>query len=94
LWVRLPPGRLRDNDMSKHQDLKSKIAVAVAVAFPNHSIDWCGTKSAAKQKGRTLGFRLRNAQGKHCSNIVWIDSSYTGEVDPGWAKSVVKSSNG
>ena len=43
--------------------------------------------------GVTLGFRVRDAHGKHRSNIIWLNPEYDGEVSAAWVARVVRGSN-
>jgi hypothetical protein len=73
-----------------------RVGAAVAEAFPGCVADFCGgvERSRMATLGPTLGFRVRDSKGKYRSNIIWIDPSYTGEVNAAWVQAAVKGSNG
>jgi hypothetical protein len=75
-------------------NLRRQIAGHVARAFPGCVAVFVGQQSGAALKSRTFGFRVRDAQGKFRSNIVWVDPEYDGEVNEAWARAAVRDSNG
>lgn len=84
----------------KARDVRCKlrwaIAAAVAEAFPDCAAESCGgvERSRMASRGPTLGFRLKDDEGKYRSNIIWFDPTYEGQVNAAWVASVVKRSNG
>jgi hypothetical protein len=75
--------------------LQGTIAEAVAEAFPGCTAEFCGgvERSRMATRGPTLGFRVKDARGKYCSNIIWINPEYEGSVSAAWAAKAVKQSN-
>ena len=75
-------------------NVRRQIAQHVASAFPGCTAEFVGQQSRAALKGRTFGFRVRDAHGRHRSNIVWVDPAYAGEINQAWVIWAVEQSNG
>ena len=45
-------------------------------------------------RDHTISFRLRDARGKYCSNVVWILPEYLGSLTPGNVRALVSRVNG
>jgi hypothetical protein len=75
-------------------DVRRQIASHVASAFPGCTAVFVGQQSGAALKGRTFGFRVRDARGKFRSNIIWTDPEYEGEINEAWVRAAVRQSNG
>jgi hypothetical protein len=85
--------RARDN----RRRIRTAISAAVSQAFPGCTADFCGGvefSRMAKLGEATLGFRIKDARGKHRSNIIWINTEYEGEWTAEWVAEAVKRSNG
>ena len=74
--------------------IRKQIAAHVRNAFPGCTAEFCGQQSGAALVSRTFGFRVRDASGKYRSNIVWVDPSYSGEINEAWVRWAVAQSNG
>jgi hypothetical protein len=86
----------RDKKRDVRRQLRGKINEAIAAAFPGCIADFCGgveNSRMAKLGHATVGFRVKDARGKHRSNVIWIDPDFDGEVDATWVHSVVGESN-
>jgi hypothetical protein len=73
--------------------LRERVSRAVADAFPGCTAVFVGQQSRAALVGRTFGFRVRDEAGIYRSNIVWINSQYSGPVTAGWAAHAVANAN-
>jgi hypothetical protein len=60
----------RKQDRKKLREL---IALHVARTVPGCEPVFIGQQSRAALKGRTFGYRIRDAKGKFRSNIIWIE---------------------
>lgn len=76
--------------------LRARVSAAVAEAFPGCEADFFGgvERSRMAVLGVTLGFRVRGADGKYRSNIIWLNQGYTGAVSAEWVERAVTKSNG
>lgn len=45
-------------------------------------------------RDHTISFRLRDAQGKYHSNVIWVLPQYLGSLTPGDIRAMVSRSNG
>jgi len=45
-------------------------------------------------RDHTISFRLRDAQGKYRSNVVWVAPEHLGSLTPGQVRSLVSRANG
>ena len=45
-------------------------------------------------RDHTISFRLRDARGQYCSNVVWVLPEYLGTLTPGQIRSLVSRANG
>ena len=77
------------------RSLRGTIAAAVAQAFPGCTAEFCGgvERSRMATRGPTMGFRVKDGQGKYRSNVIWIDPTYEGPVSTGWVRQAVKEPN-
>ncbi len=82
------------NTKQAKQKIRKQIAAHVRYAFPDCVAEFCGQQSGAALVNRTFGFRVRDASGKYCSNIVWLDPEYSGEINEAWVRWAVVQSNG
>ena len=75
--------------------LRARVAAAVTEAFPGCIAEFNGgvAKSRMATRGPTLGFRVKDGQGKYRSNLIWVDPTYEGEVNGAWIAWAVKKSN-
>jgi hypothetical protein len=79
------------------RDEMAHAAQAIREAFPDlepvfggHG-DYGGHRAP---RDHTISFRLRDARGKYCSNVVWILPEYLGSLTPGQVRSLVSRANG
>ncbi len=88
----------RKNQVARdtRRQLRERVAVAVAEAFPGCAADFCGgvERSRMAVLGPTLGFRVREAGGKYRSNVIWLNPGYTGAVSAAWVERAVGRANG
>ena len=87
----------RKNQKSRdvRRNLKGLISAAVTRAFPGCTAEFGGgvERSRMAKLGPTLGFRIKDENGKYRSNIIWFDPTYEGEVNASWVQQVVERSN-
>jgi hypothetical protein len=88
----------RKNQVARdiRRGLRERVIAAVAEVFPGCEADFCGgvERSRMAVLGVTLGFRVREADGKYRSNIIWLNPRYTGLVSAEWVERAVAKSNG
>jgi hypothetical protein len=83
-------------DRDVRRRLQARVADAVAASFPGFTVEFFGgvERSRMATIGPTLGFRLRDANAKYVSNVIWLNAAYDGEVTADWVQRAVRKSNG
>ena len=88
----------RKNQVARdvRRGLRERVSAAVAEAFPGCVAEFCGgvERSRMAKLGVTFGVRVRDAERRYRSNIIWLNPHYSGPVSAGWVASAVARSNG
>jgi hypothetical protein len=76
-------------------NIKAQINKHIGNLYPGCRAEFIGQQSRAALKSRTFGFRIKDQRtGRYHSNIIWMNSDYSGEINEAWVKEAIKKSNG
>ncbi len=84
--------RVRNRQHVKPQ-IRQRISEAVARVYPGCHAEFIGQQSRSALVSRTFGFRVMDGNGRYRSNIVWLNSEYSGSFSDEWVRQIVEASN-